>query len=108
MNQPESDDSLDNWLRQSEQYIEDRGFTARVVASLPRRRRIWWRPALLLGSLAISSGLAVLWLPWGNLQVPDLAALLALDISVLMPWVLITSVVAAMVWATISALECKE
>jgi hypothetical protein len=50
-------------LREQDKYIEDNGFTARVVAALPRRRRAWLRPVLLLGAVAIGSVLAVLWLP---------------------------------------------
>jgi hypothetical protein len=50
-------------LREQDKYIEDNGFTARVVAALPCRRRAWLRPVLLLGAVAIGSVLAVLWLP---------------------------------------------
>ena len=105
MNPPETNDPLDALLREQDKYIEDNGFTARVVAALPRRRRAWLRPVLLLGAVAIGSVLAVLWLPWRNLPVLDLSALLSLDSQVLMPWVLVLSVMAALVWGTISALE---
>ena len=39
MNPPETNDPLDALLREQDKYIEDNGFTARVVAALPRRRR---------------------------------------------------------------------
>jgi hypothetical protein len=95
-------------LREQDKYIEDNGFTARVVAALPRRRRAWLRPVLLLGAVAIGSVLAVLWLPWENLPVPDSSALLSLDSQVLMPWVLVLTVMASLVWGTISALEWED
>src|SRR5208283_278691 len=69
MNPPESNDPLDALLREQDSYIEDNGFTARVVAALPRRRRAWLRPGFLLGAVTIGSVLAVGWLPWGNLPV---------------------------------------
>jgi len=62
MNTPE--DPIDALLREQNTYVDDSGFTARVVKSLPRRRRAWLRPALLLGAVAIGSVLAILWLPW--------------------------------------------
>ena len=105
MNPPETNDPLDAWLREQDKYREDNGFTARVVAALPRRRRAWVRPALLLGAVAIGSVLSVFWLPWGNLVVPNLSALISLDAQVLTPWLLVLTVMAALVWATISALE---
>jgi len=108
MNPPETNDPLDAWLREQDKYIEDDGFTARVVAALPRRRRARVRPILLLGAVAIGSVLAVLWLPWGNLAVPDWSALLSLDTQVLTPWVLVFTVMASLVWGTISALEWED
>ena len=108
MNPPETNDPLDALLREQDKYIEDNGFTARVVAALPRRRRAWLRPVLLLGAVAIGSVLAVLWLPWGNLAVPDWSALVSLDTQVLTPWFLVLTVMAALVWATISALEWED
>lgn len=76
MNPPETNDPLDALLREQDKYTEDNGFTARVVAALPRRRRAWLRPVLLLGTVAIGSVLAVEWLPWGNLPALDSSALL--------------------------------
>jgi hypothetical protein len=109
MNPPETNDPLDALLREQDKYIEDNGFTARVVAALPRRsRRAWLRPAILLGATAIGSVLAVWWLPWGNLPVLDASALFSLNSQVLMPWVLVFSVMASLVWSTISALEWED
>jgi hypothetical protein len=108
MNPPETNDPLDAWLREQDKYIEDNGFTARVVAALPRRRRAWLRPIILLGATTIGSVLAVGWLPWGNLPVLDSSALLSLNYQVLMPWLLVFTVMASLVWGTISALEWED
>jgi len=108
MKLPESSDPLDALLRGQDKYIEDDGFTARVVAVLPRRRHAWLRPVLLLGAVAIGSVLAVLWLPWGNLRAPGLSALLSLDFQALVSWVLVSSVLASFVWSLISALKRKD
>ena len=108
MNPPETNDPLDALLREQDKYIADNGFTARVLTGLPRRRRAWLRPVLLLGAVAIGSVLAVLSLPWRNLPVPDLSALLSLDSQVLMPWVVMVSVMASLVWGILSALEWED
>ncbi|MGA2800971.1 MAG: hypothetical protein ABSE97_01150 [Verrucomicrobiota bacterium] len=109
MNPPETNDPLDALLREQDKYIEDNGFTARVIATLPRRRRrAWLRPAILLGATAIGSVLAVWWLPWGNLPVLDSSALFSLNSQVLMPWVLVLSVVASLAWGTVSALQWED
>jgi hypothetical protein len=106
MNIPE--DQMDALLREQNTYVDDNGFTARVVKSLPRRRRAWLRPVILLGATAIGSVLALRWLPWGNLPVLDSSALLSPDSQALMPWVLVLSVMASLVWGTISALERED
>jgi hypothetical protein len=108
MNPPETNDPLDAWLREQDKYIDDNGFAARVVAGLPRRRRVRLRPVLLLGSVSIGSVLAALWLPWGKLAVPDWSALLSVNPQVLTPWLLVLTVMASLVWATISALEWED
>ena len=108
MNPPETNDPLDALLREQDKYIEDNGFTARVVAALPRRRRAWLRPVLLPGVVAFGSVLAVLWLPWGELPALDSSALLSLDSQVLMPWVLVISVMACLLWGAISAIEWED
>ena len=99
---------MDILLREQNPYINDDGFTRRVVAALPRRRLAWLRPALLLGSAAIGWVLAVLWLPWKNLPPLDLSALLSLNSQVLMPWVLVLSVTASLVWAVVAAIEWED
>jgi hypothetical protein len=79
MNQTEDKDPLDALLREQNTHIDDDGFTGRVLAALPPRRRAWLRPTVLLGATAIGSALAVRWLPWESLSTPDLSALLSLN-----------------------------
>jgi hypothetical protein len=56
------DENLDQQLRESMPYIDDDGFTAHVMASLPvaRREARWLRAAILIGLALIGSGVAYL------------------------------------------------
>jgi hypothetical protein len=64
MSPPESNGPLDALLRENDAYVEDQGFTARVMTALPpRRRRSRLRPALLLGATVIGFLLLAWWLP---------------------------------------------
>jgi hypothetical protein len=56
------DEMLDRELREAAPYIDDEGFTARVMARLPARRRepLWLRAMILLGLTALGSGVAYL------------------------------------------------
>jgi hypothetical protein len=62
--------NLDKLLRHDAQLdLQDDGFTARVVAALPARApraRAWLKPALVMGSAAIGSALAVALSPQGT------------------------------------------
>ena len=95
-------------LREQDTYVNDDGFTARVVAALPPRRRTWLRPVLLLGSVAVGTVLAIQWLPWSNLPPLDLSALLSLNSQVLSPWVVVLSVTASLVWAVMAAVQWDD
>jgi hypothetical protein len=56
-------DWLDEVLREEPPYLDDAGFSARVVAAMPRRRKYrWLRTAILAGmsALAVVVGLFVL------------------------------------------------
>jgi hypothetical protein len=110
MNSPEENDPLDALLHEQNVYLEDAGFTRRVVKSLPppRRRRSWLRPFILLGATAIGSLLAVWWLPWKNLPAVDSSALLSLSLPVLLPWAVLLAVVASLVWGLIAALQHED
>jgi hypothetical protein len=56
------DDTLDRQLRDAAPYIDDEGFTARVIARLPAagREPRWLRAMVLLGVTALGSGVAYL------------------------------------------------
>jgi hypothetical protein len=105
--QPETD-SLDALLREQNSYIEDNGFTARVMAALPQRRPRPLRQFFLLGVMAVGWILAVLWLPWGNLPPLDLSSLDSFDSQALWPWVAALSVAASLAWATIAAVQWDD
>lgn len=65
------EDPLDRLLQADNAYVEDGGFTARVVSSLSSRQRSWLRPAILLGVTLIGFASLVWWLPsWGQIFVP--------------------------------------
>jgi len=108
MNAPGENDPIDALLREQNFHVEDSGFTARVIKVLPRRRRTWIRPALLLGATAIGSALAVLWLPWGNLPAFDSSAFLSPDSQVLLPWILVFAVVGSLMWSAMAALQSED
>jgi hypothetical protein len=63
MKMPENEDPLDALLREGDGYVEDNGFTKQVMAALPRRRRPWLRPAILLGATVIGFALIAWWMP---------------------------------------------
>jgi hypothetical protein len=54
------DDTLDRQLREAVPYINDDGFTARVIARLPsvRREPRWLRALIVLGLALLGSGVA--------------------------------------------------
>jgi hypothetical protein len=108
MKSPEENDPLDALLREQNSYVDDGGFTAHVIQSLPRRRRAWLRPVFLLGATVIGSVLAVLWVPWRSLPALDLAAFLSPNPQVLLPWVLVVSVVGALLWSAVAAVQWED
>jgi hypothetical protein len=64
MNPPETNDPLDALLRENDAYVEDHGFTARVLTALPPRgQRSRLRPVILLGATLIGFLLMAWWLP---------------------------------------------
>ena len=60
MDETSQEDWLDRQLREAPPYIDDRGFTARVMQQLPRRRggRQSLRAAILLAVTMLASGLS--------------------------------------------------
>ena len=109
MNRPEENDPLDALLREQNTYVEDNGFTAQVMASLPRRRhRFWQRQFFLIGVTTIGWVLAALWLPWGNLLPLNLSALLLPNSHVLLLWTVVLSVMGSLIWAIIVAVQWED
>jgi hypothetical protein len=108
MSQSEENDPIGVLLREQSAHIDDNGFTGRVIAALPRRRRVWLRPSFLLGLTAIGSALAIYWLPWESLSPLDMSALLSVNSQVLLPWLLVISVVASLVWAVTVAAQWED
>jgi hypothetical protein len=76
MNEPEPIDALDLLLREQDAYIDDHGFTGRVLAALPRRRRLALRPVILLGAIVLGCALAAWWFPTS-----EILAVARLDLS---------------------------
>ena len=54
------DETLDRQLREAAPYVDDEGFTARVMANLPAAQREprWLRAMILLGLAILGSGIA--------------------------------------------------
>jgi len=106
MNPSDTNDPLDALLREQNDYIEDNGFTARVMAALPQRRpRTSLRPALLLGATVIGYVLAILWVPWNLL---NSGALLSLNGQALLAYGLLLVIFGSLLWGVIAALGWEE
>lgn len=63
MNEQEPIDALDLLLREQDAYVDDHGFTRRVLTALPRRRRLALRPVILPGAIVVGCALAAWWFP---------------------------------------------
>ena len=106
MNPPDTNDPLDAMLREQNDYIEDNGFTARVMAALPQRRpRASPRSALLLGATAIGYALAILWVPWNLL---NSGALLSFKGQALLAYGLLLAILGSLLWGVIAAVGWEE
>jgi hypothetical protein len=99
-------DWLEETLRHEPPYINDDGFTARVVATLPKRRnRVWLRGAILVGMAALGCVIALLVLPGAQFITDSMVKLVTartLSLSLLPPLVLIAGVFGA-VFATLAS-----
>jgi hypothetical protein len=105
MNPPDTNDPLDTLLREQNPYLEDNGFTARVIAALPPRRRAWLRPSVLLGAVALGYFLALLWVPWPLLNP---SALLAFNGQTLLAYGLLLTIGGSLIWGVIAALGWED
>lgn len=104
MSEPSNKDPLDILLQEQNVYVEDNGFTARVVASLPRRRRSSLQMILL--AVSIIGWIVAAWcLPWGNLPPLDTATLISLNSQALLPWITASMVIACLAWSTVAAVQ---
>jgi hypothetical protein len=110
MNRPETEkDPLDTLLREQNPYVEDDGFTARVLAHLPPHRpHFWLRQILLSGVTTIGFVLAVLRLPWKNLPMLDASALFSLNSQILLPWMLVFIVLASLVCGVFATIQWED
>jgi MFS superfamily sulfate permease-like transporter len=98
MNEPQSQhDWLEEALRE-QRYLDDAGFTARVVAALPRRqRRAWVRSAVLGGAAVAGCVVALVLLPAGKFTldcVLSLATARTLSAALILPALLVAGLVA--------------
>ena len=94
MDEKLQEDSLDARLRDDAPYIDDAGFTSRVVQKLPARQvRRSYRAFLLLG-ITLAACLAAFWLAGGTSLAIDTYANVAM-----MPvtWMWVTAAAAAIV-----------
>jgi hypothetical protein len=80
MDEKQQENSLDQQLREAAPYIDDEGFTARVLQQLPppRRGRDSLRAAILLGITLVASTLAYVLSDGGRFLVVAMARLTAL------------------------------
>ena len=96
-------DNLSAELRISEPYLPDSGFTAVVMAQLPRNRELplWLKNLILLGATTLGSAIVATQLPAGNVasMLLSMSSLPALDVQSLLtlaaqnlPIILIASV----------------
>ena len=106
MNRPDTNDPLDALLREQNSYIDDNGFAARVLASLPHRRRhAWFRTAILLGATALGYVLALWWTPWDLLK-PLVS--LSFNPQALLAYGLLLVVGGSLIWGVVAALGWEE
>src|SRR6266536_1359498 len=80
MDEKQQEDSLDRQLREAAPYIDDDGFTVRVLRQLPppRRGRDSLRAVILLGITLLASALAYVLSDGGRFLVIAMARLTAL------------------------------
>ena len=98
-----NNDWLEDALKHDDRYIDDAGFTARVVASLPaRRKRAWLRP-LIIGATSVAGLALALWvLPSENYLAADFVRLLRARTISAVP-ILPVVLIALLFWSMIGA-----
>jgi hypothetical protein len=80
MDKIDEEDWLDRQLREAAPYIDDAGFTARVMQQLPppRRSRDWFRSAILLAVTLVATVLVYLLSDGGRFLIVAAARLMTL------------------------------
>jgi hypothetical protein len=101
MNQVNQEDWLDRELREAAPYIDDEGFTARVLQQLPspRRRHELLRAAILLGMTFLASLLAYVVSGGGRFVSVTLERLAALPAL----WVIVLALASGLIMAAAGA-----
>lgn len=101
MEQVNQEDWLDKELREAAPYIDDGGFTARVLQQLPapRRRHDVLRAAILLGMTFLASVLAYIVSGGGRFVSITLERLAALPVL----WVFVIALASSLVIAAVGA-----
>ena len=106
MSEQPQHDWLEDVLRRDPPYLDDDGFTARVVATLPKRRkRAWLRGAILVGTAALGCAIALFVLPGTQFVTDSIVKLMtarALSPALLAPAVLVLAVFGAAI-ATVAS-----
>jgi hypothetical protein len=101
MKQVNQEDWLDRELREAAPYIDDKGFTARVLQQLPppRRHHELLRAAILLGMTFLASALAYVVSDGGRFVSVTLERLAALPVL----WVFVLALTSGLVIAAVGA-----
>lgn len=102
-----SDKSFDEFLKQqlerSSEYIDDNGFTARVMASLPQSHRLnpWLERLIIALPVTLIALLVILQLPWRDMVRPVYGWLLTFDTASLVTLalgVILMAIAVPLVW----------
>src|SRR5689334_10316433 len=101
MEQMKQEDWLDGELREAAPYIDDEGFTARVLQQLPppRRSHDWLRAAILLGMTLLASMLVYVVSSGGRFVSVTLERLAALPVL----WVFVLALASGLAIAAAGA-----
>jgi hypothetical protein len=101
MEQVNQEDWLDRELREAAPYIDDDGFTARVLQQLPRPRRgrDWLRAAILLGMTLLASVLAYVVSGGGRFVSVSIERLASLPVL----WVFVLALASGLVISAVGA-----
>ncbi|MDQ6630329.1 MAG: DUF5056 domain-containing protein [Verrucomicrobiota bacterium] len=108
MNQPDANDSLDALLFENASHMEDNGFTARVISTLPKRgRKDWLRPAILISATTLGFAL-LLFLPLEPILNSALTAFTSFTEQSLLMLLAISLVLASLFWSVFAMIEWED